>query len=460
MNLLSFASAMSTIGSIALAILVLLAMITIHELGHYIAGKIFKFKINEFAIGMGPAIFKRTNEKTGEIFSIRVFPLGGYCAFDGEDQESTSETSFNSKAPWKRIIVLVAGATMNLILGALLLTLGVGIFGQTAIQSYEIRPSANATISENSLHVDDVILKINGKTIYMQTDIPVALKGKKEGDIVKVVVKTSNGENVTRNVYLRNDPVSENLTDVISSYTALGIPPVQKIQPTLNSSMLSGDYLWRFNNGTDATDGDVIYTVNDLISYVRTLNLGENAEFYVRRVVDNENKNVLITVPINDDLSSYNDNAILSYVGIQSYTTYLKFTVSNVRFGFFEGIGRGLGYTVNVGGTIFRTLGELLTGKLGLDAVGGPITTIKTTSENIREGGIQYLLDIAGFIGVNLGVFNLLPIPALDGSRIVFCFIEWIFKKPVNRKLEGIIHAVGLLVLLGFSVLVDVLQLF
>ena len=91
--------------------------------------------------------------------------------------------------------------------------------------------------------------------------------------------------------------------------------------------------------------------------------------------------------------------------------------------------------------------------------MGGPITTITTTSSAIQAGGFNYFLEILGFIGINLALFNLLPIPALDGSRVVFCIIEAIRKKPLNRKVEGVIHGVGLLVLLGFCVLVDVLQL-
>ena len=92
--------------------------------------------------------------------------------------------------------------------------------------------------------------------------------------------------------------------------------------------------------------------------------------------------------------------------------------------------------------------------------MGGPITTISVTSSAIKSGGFNYFLEIMGFIGINLAVFNLLPIPALDGSRAVFCIIEAIRKKPINRKVEGIIHGVGLVVLLGFCILVDILQIF
>ena len=97
------ASAFKTAGYVLLAILILMIMITVHELGHYLVGKAFKFKINEFAIGMGPAIFKRTM-KSGEIFSIRLFPFGGFCAFEGEDGETADENAFSKKKPWQRIL--------------------------------------------------------------------------------------------------------------------------------------------------------------------------------------------------------------------------------------------------------------------------------------------------------------------------------------------------------------------
>ena len=106
---------------------------------------------------------------------------------------------------------------------------------------------------------------------------------------------------------------------------------------------------------------------------------------------------------------------------------------------------------------MFTSFGQLITGKIGIRAVGCNITTIKTASQLISYGWF-FALQITALIGVNLAVFNLLPIPALDGARIVFCLIEWIFKKPVNRKVEGAIHAIGLLLLLGFAILVDVLQ--
>ena len=119
--LASFSEVAGYIGYILLAVLVLLVMITVHELGHYIAGKIFGFGIEEFAIGFGPKLFKRKNKKTGEIFSVRLFPIGGFCAFKGEDKDDDDPTAFNNRKPWQRIIVLIAGASMNFILSLLIL---------------------------------------------------------------------------------------------------------------------------------------------------------------------------------------------------------------------------------------------------------------------------------------------------------------------------------------------------
>ncbi|MDE6001497.1 MAG: site-2 protease family protein, partial [Clostridia bacterium] len=130
MGLLSVSSVMNTVLAVILAILILLVMITVHEFGHYLAGKALRFKINEFAIGFGPKLFKRTSKKSGEAFSIRLLPLGGFCAFDGEDDDGLNPNSFNKKAPWKRIIVLISGPLMNYILALLLIIVSLFAFGQ------------------------------------------------------------------------------------------------------------------------------------------------------------------------------------------------------------------------------------------------------------------------------------------------------------------------------------------
>jgi regulator of sigma E protease len=455
MNLLSFSGVLSSVLSILLALVILLIMITVHEFGHYIVGKIFKFKINEFAIGMGPAIFKKKRKNSDEVFSIRILPLGGFCAFEGEDGESSDDGAFNNKEPWKRILVLIAGATMNLILGVLILVLSVGIYGQLLVKTYDIKPSTEPEYAGYSLQNDDVLVKVNGKNIFLSSDLSSALDGKNKGDIVTVTVK-SKGEVVDRKVRLRNDVDIKNLAESFSAYTALGISTIERIDSSSDNE-LENKYLLRVKDSEVYEDCTRIFYISDLISYAKTLTANQTLTFYYSAGgSDKQEKSIVIA----EDLSQKSDSEILEILGIKQTTTLLKYSTENVKFSFFETIERGFAYSVSIAGTIFRTLGELLTGKLGINAMGGTITTISVTAEAIKLGGFNYFLEIAGFIGINLAVFNLLPIPALDGSRVVFCVIEWIRKKPVNRKVEGVIHAVGLVLLLGFSILVDVLQLF
>ncbi len=427
-NLLSAADVWRTIGSVLLAILILLVMITIHEFGHYIAGKIFHFKINEFSIGFGPALFKKKNKKTGELFAVRLIPLGGYCAFDGEDGleeeengkkealpepfEEATETgmkesaehvegdapqqnaevpqaetveqkephpdAFTKKPPWQRIIVLVAGALMNYLLALVLIMIGIIAYGQTMVMAYEVKAGEGA-YAEYSLQDRDVFLQAEGKNLYLTTDIARAVNGKKQGDLVKfrvsrVVGKTTDGKNIREeqeiSVMLRADAAVTNSSDLKSVWDALGIR----------------------NTAEEGVEGG----------------------------------------------------------GLQLYSTVY-------RFGFWESVGRSFVYSFKIAGSIFQVLGELLTGRLGLSAFGGPVTTITMTSQMVSQG-FRSFLEIAGFIGVNLAVFNLLPIPALDGSKVIFTAIEWVRKKPISRKVEAIIHGVGFILLLGFAVLVDILQ--
>lgn len=413
-------SVWSTIGSVVLAILILLVMITVHEFGHWVAGKILNFKINEFSIGFGPALFKHKYKKSGEVFALRLIPLGGYCAFEGEDsieeekpdlaepvfeeeKPIAAETpaqavpeqiaaplpeakdkrkkkprgapgKFTEMKPWKRIIVLLAGAFMNYVLALFLIIVCFFAYGQTmtAVYTMDAGEGLASEYLEYSLKDKDIFLKANGKNLYLTTDLAKAVNGKKKGDLVEFTVsrvvdaETNAREERTVSVMLRADVNVKNSADLDNVWEALGVEYSEEEE----AYMLAG-------------------------------------------------------------------------------ATY--------RFGFFETLGRSFMYSFKIAGSIFKVLGELLTGKLGISALGGPVSTIAMTSQ-VASRSFRNFLEIAGFIGVNLAVFNLLPIPALDGSKIVFTVIEWIRGKPISRKVEAIIHGVGFILLLGFAVLVDILQ--
>ena len=403
LNSLLLAGFLKSIGGVLLAILILLAMVTIHEFGHYVAGKILGFKITEFSVGFGPALFKKRSKKTGEIFALRVIPLGGYCAFDGEDdfgdgeeknEEPFDELSpkmeneggivalnaetepesaypepqgerFNDQAPWKRIIVLIAGATMNYLLALGLILIMFACLGRPMYKVEKFltaEPTKQTSAQEvveplNTLEIGDIIKEIDGRDVYMITDYMRVLDGRKKGDVIPVTVMRD-GAKRTVFMVLVADANIENMTDTHNLLTAMGV---------------------------------------------------------------------------------------------QQMSTQTQ------KLGFWETIGDTFTYSIKLAGTVLRSLGELLTGKLSITAMGGPVTTIKVTAQASASGLLSFL-NVAALIGVNLAVFNLLPVPALDGCKVIFCIIEWIRKKPVNRKVETIIHLIGIIFLFGFAILVDVLQ--
>ena len=499
-----------TIGSVVVAILILLFMITIHEAGHYAMGKIFGFKINEFAIGMGPAIFKK-QMKNGELFSIRILPLGGFCSFEGEDEDINGESdpgAFNNKKPWQRILVLLAGATMNFLAAIVIFIIAFGAYGQPSYYAFEtVNPQSEY---EYTLQSGDVITKLNGKTIYLATDLIGALKGKKAGDVVEAEilrggvradgnVNAGDAEVKTIKITLLCDPTSKSLQDNQKVLESLGIASLFGISESSNedsNKLMTGDFLLRIATklpefkdasgiGSDGlTDcyyyneaGEkILYAINEekymaekrvyslenLREELRKYNDGDTVYFYISRAKDQTtSERILLTYKLDGFTQDVKDSDQLidGYLGIKSVATQMRMYGLNVHYGFFKSMWRGFANSFKTAGSTFAALGQLLTGKLGLDALGGPVTTISVTSKYVSYG-FEYLLQIAGFIGVSLAAFNVLPIPALDGARAVFVLIEWIRKKPINRKVEGYIHAVGLIALLVFAVGIDLVKCF
>lgn len=492
-NLLSFASVMQTVGSILVAILILLATITVHEFGHYIVGKIFKFKINEFAIGMGPAIYKKT-KKNGEIFSIRIFPLGGYCAFEGEDEDEQSrkekedkaalsgsdnspsvsassgfsvkeeekkplsENAFNNKKPWQRILVLIAGASMNFIAAILVICLNFSIYGHFQLSAAEIKTPETVKQDLFKLQSGDIITAIDGKYIYLTTDIAAALNGKKANTPVQVTV-TRDGKQIEKEVALRSDVNIKSLSDYYPAFDALGIATVMKVGTKSASKIPDGAYIFRFNDASEYDDCTRIYTPNDLYERLKVLNSGESLDVYISTDGENHQSVTLTAYSDFDKVNKEERKEVLNYFGLETYALSYQLESVNVRMNFFEVLYRSPMYAFKTVGITLKAFGELFTGKMSVSQMSGPIGTIAITSQQVTRG-FDYVLEMVALIGISVAVFNLLPIPALDGARAVFVLIEWIRKKPINRNVEAMIHFVGLVVLIGFAVFVDIFRMF
>jgi regulator of sigma E protease len=206
-------------------------------------------------------------------------------------------------------------------------------------------------------------------------------------------------------------------------------------------------------------DGKGIYLETDYISALSGKKQGESVEVELLRK-DSEGvwqrKSFSLVLQADGEFQNMTDSGkALTMLGLD--TAQYAVTGVAVKQGFWETVGSVFVYSFKIGSTVLRSLGELLTGKIPISSMGGPVTTIGIAAQAAQSGMLPFL-NIAAFIGVNLAVFNLLPVPALDGSKIVFCLIEWIRKKPINRKVETIIHFIGILVLFGFAILVDILQ--
>lgn len=418
------------IGYVLLALLALMVMIVVHELGHYTAGKLLGFKIDEFAIGFGPKIFKRKNKKTGELFSIRPFPIGGFCAFHGEDADGAlldengnqvkdangniikDPDAFNNQKPWKRLIVLFSGAFMNFLSAILIITIYFSAYGQPlpyVVGTYDV-PSY-----QNVFEQGDVLLSVNGKQINLMAQEDLDNVFKKVGDTAQFrVLRNGKRIKITASKFFY-DPFED------------------------------GDYIY-------AVDGKKLDTPVAYADYLATV---ESNDAFIVTVVRYDEKGEICeqsTMKVQKGANPEDAN------GFYSYGFGITRTIARAKLPFFLAFGRAWSFCFFIVFKILASFGALITGKMGIEGAGGTITTIITMAK-VSALGFDSFMYVVAIISANLAVMNLLPFPALDGSRMLFTLIEMIFKKPVPRKVEAVIHTVGLVLLLVLAVFLDVFHL-
>lgn len=214
LNLLcDFTSIISTVGRVLLAFVILMFMVLVHETGHYTAGKLLGFKINEFAVGMGPKILSRT-KKNGEVVSLRMFPLGGFCAFEGENEDgSDNPAAFNSQKPWKRLIVLFSGAFFNFISAVLIGIIAFSCYGDNVAvvrNVYDYAPQANQQLQQG-----DVLFKIDGKRVFILDDIGRYMSDDREMTFEVLRPTSDSNGNVTYNSVTLNGLVKREYASVV-----------------------------------------------------------------------------------------------------------------------------------------------------------------------------------------------------------------------------------------------------
>lgn len=333
------------------AIIIFAVMIFVHELGHFIAAKSLGVKVIEFALGMGPKIISK---KIGEtIYSLRLVPIGGFCSMEGEDEEAKSERSFSSKKPWMRLIILVAGAFMNILLGFVILV-GLSLGTQEFVEPEILQVVQGGAAEMSGLQEGDRIIRANGRTVNIMED-----------------------------------------------------------------------FSWELSNNKNA-DGTLDLVVKN----------------------DGQKRNITITPKETDDGKSY---GIILNTEENSFLKSIK--NSYHRTGFYSRV-------------VIDSLINLVTGKASISQVSGPVGIVHeigTAVENVQKTGlegIRILLSLTVLLTINLGVFNLLPLPALDGGRILFVLIEMIRRKPIPIEKEAIVHFIGIVLLLGISVIIAFKDIF
>lgn len=320
--------------TIIYALLIICVLIFFHELGHFMAAKACGVKVNEFAIGMGPKVLKKQKGET--LYSVRAFPLGGFCAMEGEDEDSQDERAFNRKSVWKKAIIIVAGAAMNLII-AIILMIAVnymnGVPTTTISQVEENSPAYTAGIQKG-----DKILSINDKKINSWDDVQT----------VKNAVNT-------RELNIK----------------------VQRKDTELN---------------------------------IKTT-LKENDRNKIIGIVPVSEKNIV------------------------------------------KAIANGPSATWNMAKSMYSGLYSLITGKVSAKELSGPVGIVYLINKGISRG-FATVLYLTSLISLNLAIINMLPLPALDGGRLLMVIIRRLTGKAISSKVEGVIHAVGLGLLLLLTIYV------
>ncbi len=336
---------------IILGILLINLTIIGHEWGHYFFAKSFGIKVNEFALGMGPTVFKVKKGET--VFSLRALPLGGFCAMEGEDETSNDPRAFETKKPWQKIIVVAMGAIINLILGVLITFI---VLSQSShFASRTISKFDESAISvQYGLQAGDEILKVNNTPIFTFKDIVFEFSVNKDSQF-DIKVKR-NGEII-------------DLKDV------------------------------KFNK-VEGQNGKSVAKL----------------DFYVRPI----------------------EKTFFSLIS----QTFLD-TVSTIQ-------------------TVWLGMVGLITGRISFKEMSGPIGIASAIGQATSEGlkisflaALNGLLSLVAMITINLGVFNLLPLPALDGGRLVFLFFELITRKKISSKYEGWIHALGFLLFILLMIIIS-----
>ncbi len=402
----------------ALKVIVLLGtLIIIHEFGHFIVAKACGMKVLKFSIGFGPKLFTKQGKETE--YSIRALPLGGFVQLEGEDENSDDPRSFNNKPAWQRILVLLAGVTINIVF-ALFIYVCINMNTNAYITAKIFDIPQNSVLSQTALDIGDEIYKINGERVYNNYDVLRVISKSEDNDFNFEVI-TVEGEK--KNVLI-------NIPKETIGY--IGVSFLDSI-------------VYSVQEGSAGESAGI--QANDKITSING-EYGKTVEEYLTIIKANPNKDLNVTV----DRNGEEVNLVLTPQGIEKRLFDMNFeVVKDLNF------SQNLHYAINETKYYLRAnligLGELLTGNTENVEVQGIVGISKQISSTERAVEFFYMMSA---ISLSLGIMNLLPIPGLDGGKILFTLIEMVRRKPMNRELEGTLTLAGFGVLILLMIVVTV----
>lgn len=398
--------------NIFIGILVFCVVIIIHEMGHFFVAKACKMKVNEFAIGMGPLLFKKRFGETD--YAIRLFPIGGAVMLD-EDVENDDPRSFRNKPVWMRMLVIVAGAVMNLILGVIFCLFSV--LSSNSITTTTVGGFHDGSVTSQYLQADDEIVEVNGMTIWTAMDISFQLQNS--------VSKSEDNQFFECDMKVLRDGEVVALDNVKFASRAWAV--------------FVSDYKTLIGENSEFAASPAEYYNLEIAKVTEKFSQmeakSENPQFVegFKKLIENYKAEVVAS-----------ENSI-----------FLDFRVYGEEKDFFNVTDMTFKTFLSETRLIWISLGNLIKGTYGLNDLSGPIGVVQSIGQSASIG-FNSLMLIAALITINVGIFNLLPIPALDGARFIFLLIEAIRRKPVKAEHEGLVHFIGLMALFLLMILVSI----
>ena len=409
----------------AIKIIILLGvLITIHELGHFIVAKLCKVRVNEFSIGFGPAIWKKQGKETK--YTLRLIPLGGFNSLEGEEERSDDERSFSQASISKRIAIVVAGATVN-ILFAIIIYFILSSTGGTYVSNKIGELIDGYAAKEAGLESGDKIIEGNGQKISSKKDLKAVLE-KTQGKEIEIKIER-NGEVLSYTI--KPTEVSSKVTGIYLD-DKCKIIAVEKESASERQGIKANDVLLKVNGVLINGDRNVALQ-----------EIGKEGLNIITFVVKRGNQEV--TIELEPDYKS---------------TYYLGVVLQPAEDTFLNRCINGVMQTQDFLFSIVDNLKQLFTGKVGVDQMMGPVGISEVVA---KTDGVREFFEMMALISLSLGVTNLLPIPALDGGKILILVIEAIRRKPMKQETEINIQLAGFAILIAISLYVtynDILRIF